>query len=199
MKAGFLRRLGAYIIDIILLSLFLSFLFSFFPENKELRELENDFLISTENALTNNELSSDEFILEYENLNYKIAREENFRTLFSIVITFLYFVGLQFYKGQTLGKKVLGIKILGISSSPTVFQLFLRSLIINNLFFDLMLLLSALLFNSKIYADINVAVSGLQFLFAILIINMLLYRKDKRGLHDLIAHTEVVRVERSKK
>jgi len=199
MNAGFVKRFGAYVIDMILLSFLLSIIFSFLPQNERLDSLENEFLIETETAFLEGELSEDNFLSDYEDLSYEMAREDNFRSLLSIAITFIYFVGLQFYFGQTVGKWVLKIKVVGTKGKSSVWDLFLRSLFINNILFDLVLLISVFLFNSNVYYSINIAVGLSQFLFAILTINMILYRKDKRGLHDLIARTEVVRVERNAK
>ncbi len=85
----------------------------------------------------------------------------------SLLINLGYFVYFQGRTGQTLGKKVMGIKVVDVNGNkPSYFTFFLRELI-------------------------GKAISSLIFGIGYL---MILWDKQKQGLHDKIATTYVVKV-----
>lgn len=84
-----------------------------------------------------------------------------------IVLSILYSVGYQGYAGQTLGKKVMGIKVVDEKGQkPSYFTFFLREII------------------GKFVSAIILFIGYL----------MVIWDSKKQGLHDKIASTYVVRM-----
>lgn len=85
----------------------------------------------------------------------------------SLVMSILYYVGLQGYMGQTLGKKVMGIRVVDEKGQkPSYFTFFLREII------------------GKFVSAIILLIGYF----------MILWDSKKQGLHDKIASTYVVKV-----
>lgn len=104
--------------------------------------------------------------------------------IFSI-LSFLYFVFLNyFWKGQTIGKKMVKTKIVAIHGELTLKQLAVRYLV----FFAFTLSPSILRFitQSREIGDISGILFPLVFLGAIIV------NESHRGFHDMVAKTKVV-------
>lgn len=88
--------------------------------------------------------------------------------ILNIAITIFYWVFYQASQGQTIGKKVMGIKVVDLAGNkPTAMTFFLREII------------------GKLVSAIILFIGYL----------MILWDAKKQGLHDKIAGTVVIRVE----
>jgi len=108
----------------------------------------------------------------------------------------LYFVIFTIYKGgSTLGKKILGIKVEASYNQKLTFKsLFIRNLVINGLLYLIIVVLTLYLLPPSIYFTLISIIGFIQITLVIISIFMVLYRQDKRGIHDLLAHTKVVTI-----
>ena len=70
----------------------------------------------------------------------------------------------------------------------------LRSLILNNIIFTIVLIVGVYLFKEDGYYNLSMIVSYLQLLVMSIIMLMIVLRKDFRGLHDIVAGTKVIDV-----
>ena len=68
----------------------------------------------------------------------------------------------------------------------------LRSLILNNIIFSIILIIGVYIFKAPGYYTLSMVVSYLQLLVMSLIMLMVVLRKDFRGLHDFVAGTKVI-------
>ena len=96
--------------------------------------------------------------------------------------------------GQTLGKKILKIKIEKIDGNLTIRDMVIRNFITTSL---LQLMISSTLVyivNNDIYYNLSIFVSLLQILLVIITSFMIIYRKDEKGVQDLITGTQVIEV-----
>ena len=95
---------------------------------------------------------------------------------------------------MTLGKKLLRIKIESEDDDLTMNQMVIRGLIINGILFNI-IELSLLLFLPKaLYLNAYSSIELVKYSLYIVIAFMVMFRKDRRGLHDIICHTKVVNV-----
>lgn len=191
-KSDFKKRLGAYIIDILIISLVFSILTFFIKESSNLINLNNELNTISENYL-NQEITMSEYINQFASAQYLINREMFLQNLFSLVLMIGYFIILPYYyNGQTVGKKFLKIKIVKEDGKLSVNDLALRGLISSGALVTLIeLSLTFLLKDTPYFIAISI-LDFIQFLLVITSTFMILYRKDKKALHDLACKTLVV-------
>ncbi len=199
------KRLIAYLIDCLLVSFVLSMLFNikvlnptydnYVKYTNEYTEFIEKVAESTEyNIETVNELEKELNVIMY-NVN-KNSISYNFVT---IVVILLYFGVFQKYtNGQTIGKKLMKMKV--ISSNKKEISLLtllgrysilllpgiggIISLIINTILI--------LCLNMNTYLSVSVIINDILYIIGIAMLVMIIIRKDHKGLHDLIFKTEVV-------
>lgn len=187
------KRVIAYFIDIMIVSALSSILSLALPKN-DTYKTKMDELSKTMEKFQNKEIDKDEWTKAYEDISYDISKSSISSSIIIIVVSVGYFVLFNYYNdGQTLGKKIMKLKIVSSNGNPlTINNYVLRSLIINSV---LSQLISALLLcvlskdNYLLYGSNAVSalslVSAISFVFAI-------YRSDGRGFHDLISNTVVI-------
>ena len=206
MKNPVYKRFLAYIIDIIIITLIASLFSEIKILNPYLEEYENtstEYLEIVKNSITNTTLTNvtNESSLSLYNLDdklvntaYNLSYYGIYVLIITLVVKLLYFVVFTYYNdGKTIGKALLKLKIKRKSNRKLkVIDLLIRSAIGYGLIFDLINILLLKLCDAKSYISINGIVSYFEYgLFAAIII-MILFRKDNRGLHDLIADTKVI-------
>ena len=130
--------------------------------------------------------------------NYNLAKYSVSISIISIIVYLGYFVGFQKWnKNQTLGKKLFNIEVASIENTDVKWwQILLREIIIYNLIAEILYVILILFLNVNSYfmiSNIILAISSLIFLINVILI---LFRKDGRGLHDLLAKTIVVEKDR---
>lgn len=190
--ASFFDRLGCYLLDVLLIFAISSVISVFIPSkgndiNKEITALTEKY--------TNGEVGSETFINEYQDLMYKYQKENYLTTVISVGLNFIYFVVFAYFnKGQTIAKKLTNIKVVDNKTGerPKFWQMLVRNMFIYSLLSNIIILI--LLFTSKnnfIYC--YMLVGGFDLMFVMITVMFVLYRKDKRGLHDMMACTKVVK------
>lgn len=193
----FKKRLLAYFIDIIILSLILTFVGLFIPSNSNLVNLNNE-LISINNNFMNQEIDAITFINQYSNIGYSIGRELFLSNLISVVIGIVYFIVYPLYNGgQSIGKKVIGLKIVSVDDSDVSSNsLLIRYLLMESIGTTIISMCLIFVIKDFYYILCDSILSFLQFLVVIISVFMVIYRRDKRSLPDLIAGTKVIEVKK---
>ena len=188
----FFQRLGAYFIDILILSLLLGIVGYGLPNNTE--EV-NDRIEVLEEKLVNNEISPEDYLKEYYVLLYEVQDSSKLANGISLVLTIAYFVVFQaLYNGQTLGKKLFKIKVVNTDNeTANMVQILVRSIFTMSIFSSLLGIVLLFILSKDAYIYSYLGVVSIESLFIIITIMFILYRKDKRGLHDVIAKTMVVK------
>lgn len=195
-----LQRLGAYIIDYIFILLLITLLGQIRFLNPTFDEYYKTYDESME--MINNTNEEDIFKLleseEYSLANYNLAKYSVSISIISIIVYLGYFVGFQKWnKNQTLGKKLFNIEVASIENTDVKWwQILFREIIIYNLIAKILYVILILFLNVNSYfmiSNIILAISSLIFLINVILI---LFRKDGRGLHDLLAKTIVVEKDR---
>ncbi len=192
MNASFLKRGGAYLIDIALVSIIMSFISIVFTTQNANR-LTEQFLSLNESTITNNE-----DIMTYYNrvadLTLSLDKENFMINIINCVIIILYFVVLPLYqKGQTLGKKIFKIRIVRDDKEYLgANDLIVRNIIVNGLLNTLLSFCLVFLLSGFEYFTIVSILAFAQITLIIISIFMIIIRKDKRGLQDIITKTHVI-------
>lgn len=193
-KALFVQRFLAFLLDIVLVSFVASFISYPFLDMDSIQKLNESSVEVMENY-TNGKIDEKEYFNESSTISYELARKQGVNTLVIIFLNILYFVVYQIKNnGQTLGKQILKIRVVDSSNRDlSMNQMIFRALIINSILLDM------ISFGVLIFANQSSYFYGVSFLgfiqFCILSVStfMIMFGKDRRGLHDLVAHTDVVR------
>lgn len=194
--ASFIQRLGAYLLDVLLISFVVSIITTPFTTSDNYEKLSEESSKVIEEYTSGN-IDMNTYMSRVSDISYDMSRETGLSSIISIAIYILYFIVYQYYNnGQTLGKKIMKIRVENIDNNQLSMNMILvRSLIINSILADLIILTISILGNRDVYFVGTGIFQGLQYLILFIIAIMVLSRKDKRGLHDLICHTKVVNVE----
>lgn len=196
MKAPFLKRLLSYIIDMIIVSIIISVICMALPNNN--KETEKKFEeLSTK--LASNEIKPDKYLSEYKELIYENNKNTIIEIGVNLAITIAYFVIFQYMnKGQTLGKKLLKIRVVDKDTKKEISILkgLLRSIIILNLISSLVSIVLIKLISKNAYMNIYLTINEIEVFFIFVTAILILYRNDGRGLHDMMANTMVIAEER---
>ena len=192
MKAKFFDRLTAYIIDVIIISLITSIIFTSIPTNN--KELEKQ-LSSLQDEVLSNNITYEEFVDEYQDLYYKNKKDTMTQSAITLTITIAYFVIFQYMnKGQTIGKKILHLRVVDNNTEKplSIFKGLIRSLLIWNILSGTLGIVLIYILNKESYITSNLIISSLESIFIFITAMFTLYRKDNRGLHDIIINSKVI-------
>ncbi len=191
MKASLFKRVTAYFIDAIILSIIVSIISFGFTSEKYEKALEETKQLS-EKYLAQ-EITEQEYFEKSNELTYDMQKSNVKVSIVMIITTIAYFVVFQYLnKGQTLGKKLLKLKIKENEKEPSLKAMIIRTIFVNNIFSTTVgvILLYALTKNN--YTKVYNITTSVETIFILVSVMFILYRKDKRGLHDIIAKTEVI-------
>ena len=192
-RASFIRRLFAYILDYLLIVILVSLLSTPFTDVKKTEKIEKE---STEiiEKYQKGEITADEYVQRYSSVYYNLNRNTGIMTFITIILGILYFVVLQLYnKGQTIGKKLLKIKVISDDGNLSMNQMIFRSLIANVILLNIINFALVIFTPKDIFMGVSVSVSMIQYIIMFISIIMAT-TKEGRTIHDRIAHTRVVKV-----
>ncbi len=187
----FWKRFLAFIIDSIIISFVCALIAVPFLDSNKVTKLSNDTKSIVEDY-TNNKISIEEYTDQLNNIEYQLSKEMGLYSLLMLVVGISYYGICQYKTSKTLGKKLMHIKLDSNDGELTLNQVLFRCLIINCLIFSFIELVFLVFANSSIYL---VASSTLHMIYYFILISsffMITFRKDKRGLHDVICNTKVV-------
>lgn len=196
MKVSFKRRLIAYIIDLALLSILVTLTLVIFPnDKKEIKQINNNINIITEDLL-NDKIDNSQYLNMYAKYNYKLEKKQIKTNVLNLIyIIFLYILVPFFAGGQTIGKIVTKIKIVNEDNSDIQFnKLIIRSLFVNFLIYPIVTIPLIYLFSAKIYFILSLFLILIEFLLVLFTIFMVLYRHDRKGIHDILTKTKIIKL-----
>ena len=137
-----LKRVMAYVIDVLIVTLLMSFIVSQNFINPYIDEYMDSYNEYTELVQKAQDGEIDTDTEEYKEktiaLNYEVSKYKVVSSSITVVGMILYFVVLQWaLKGQTLGKKLMKIRVVANKEGKelNIGNYFLRSLILNNIYF----------------------------------------------------------------
>lgn len=192
-KAFFIQRLAAFILDVFIVSMVASLISYPFLDLDSINKLNESSTQVVEDYMTQ-KISINEYTSDSISISYEMARKQGVLSLITIFLNILYFVVFQVKNnGQTIGKKLLRIKVSSQDGNLGMNQMIFRSLIINSILVD-MVSFGILLFTSAtIYFYGAGILSMIQFAIIAISGFMVMLSKKSQGIHDMVAHTDVVR------
>lgn len=194
MEAKFSKRLFAYIIDILILGIVLFLTNMIIPKSNDIKNLNVKLDVLNDRYL-NQEISFKEYSNNYLEINYESDRENIVYTIVNIIFVIGYFIVLPYFlNGQTIGKKLLKIKVINQTGKLNITSLIIRNLIINGLAYMLITLLLLYMLPAPIYFGITSVLSIVQLLIMIVTMTGMIKNNSDLIIHDRLSHTKVVDV-----
>ena len=140
------------------------------------------------------EISTQEYIDYYAQTEYQIARLTGTRSLILLFIGVLYYIVFQTYnRGQTIGKKLMKIRVVSNDGELSYNQMIFRSLIANSILLNI-IMFTFMLFNSaEVYFYSYIIFAVIQFVITIISAIMVMNNNNGLAVHDRLVHTMVVR------
>ena len=190
----FLQRLVAYLIDAFIITIAISMIASLFVNSDAIQKINNE-LVDLINRLQNNDVSYLTYIKEVSVLELELAKQNGITTIVTLFVEILYFVVFQIYNsGQTIGKKIMKIKVISNNGELTMNQMIVRSLLINSVLLNMISLVAVTFINDPMqYLYVFGSFESIQYLFVIVTTLMVMFRKDHVSLHDMITNTRVIK------
>src|SRR5574344_2195957 len=178
MSVNFSKRIGAYIIDFMIFIMVTSLITGFLPESSKLSDVSKQ-MTDLQDKYVKKEISSNEYINTYKGLAYTYDKENIASSICNIVFILGYFTIIPIINnGQTIGKKILKIKVVKNNGKLTIIDMLIRNIINTSL---LQIVLSSILVytvSGSIYFNLVSIIILMQILLVITTIFMILYRKD---------------------
>lgn len=188
-----LKRIIAFVIDIVIVSLVVSLL-NYLPIDPYKDKYQEKYKEYTELIQKNTEEGSQEFKDEIIEVNYEVYKYRTYSSIISAGALILYFGVLQLVlDGQTLGKKIMKIRVVSNKDKKLNFWSYLiRIVVLNNIWLSLLNVGAAYVVSGVKFYYVTYVIGMISSLVYMLNLIMIMFRNDNRGLHDMIAGTKVV-------
>lgn len=193
MQTRILRRISAYLIDLMFLGAVIMIIYYFIPDTSNTLELQSKLNNLNDSILSEGITFSDYFV-EYSKIMYNLDKG---RVIFSVInfgMIFIYFVIIPYItKGVTFGNYISGIRLKNINDKElSLVGLIFRNFVINGLGYLMAQIILVNVIGESDYFYILTIFAFIQILLVILSAFMIKWRRDGRGLHDILGGTVVV-------
>lgn len=190
-----LKRIIAFVIDIVIVSLVVS-LINLLPLDPYKDKYKDAYEKYNEVVQKSTEDEKNDYKDEIIELNYEVYKYRTYSSMFSATALILYFGVLPLVmNGQTLGKKIMKLRVISNNEKKLNFWKYLiRIVILNNIWLSLINIGAVYVVSGVKFYYITYVISMLSSLIYMLNLIMVMFRKDNRGLHDMVAGTKVIEV-----
>ena len=195
------KRIIAYIIDVVIVSAVVAVLSMIDFINPTLEQYNTAYLeyeeVSTQVLASESNIDPNDILTEIAPYYYKVQKyllPRNIIQIFSIIAYFIVFNLLN--NGQTLGKKLMKIKITANKGSLTWKNYLIRNVILNEILLNILLCVMIFFIKDKEFYMFSMIATYISATILIIDVLMMLFRKDKRSLHDILSNTKVIEVQK---
>ncbi len=190
-----LKRIIAFVIDIVIVSLVVS-LINLLPLDPYKDKYKDAYEKYNEVVQKSTEDEKNDYKDEIIELNYEVYKYRTYSSMFSATALILYFGVLPLVmNGQTLGKKIMKLRVISNNEKKLNFWKYLiRIVILNNIWLSLINIGAVYVVSGVKFYYVTYVISMLSSLIYMLNLIMVMFRKDNRGLHDMVAGTKVIEV-----
>lgn len=193
MKPVSYKRILAYLVDVLIVAFIGSLLTVFIPVS-DVYEKTSSSLTEVIEDFQDKKIDEEEYLEKVNDISYVLSKESVASSIVLVVVSIIYYVVFAYYNdGQTLGKKLLKIKITSSKDKKlSMNNYLLRSLLINSILINIISVVTILVLNKANFIKVNDTVTSFFGAIYIVTFALILFRQDGRGLHDLLAGTKVV-------
>ena len=192
-KPQLYKRIIAYIIDLLVVTLLAGIVTMMFTDTKEYDKYSKEALELTE-KIVKEDLPQEEFREQFKEINYNLTKSSVNVTIITIVTSIVYYVVMCYFcHGITLGKSIMKLRIVSANEREiNIFHYLLRSLIVNSILSNVVTIIMIYTLSKQTFININDKVNNVFTLILIITFIVMMYREDGRGLHDLLGNTKVI-------
>ena len=149
MKATFIQRAIAYLLDVIIVSMIFSIITMGFKTNTEIEEKYNEVY----DNYINGEITAEQYLEEYTDVLYDMQKANALPNTINVLLIIVYFIVFQYLnKGQTIGKKLLKIKLVNEDKKEiSLKQMIIRGIMIYSILSSLINIILFFNVNRKTY------------------------------------------------
>lgn len=185
------KRIIAYFIDFMIISFVSTIIFQIVFKNSYEEYNEKTEAYMQEIVRLGSSDPTEEFII---NSMYDINKAGITLSIIEFGLTILYFGIISYItKGQTLGKKILKLRVVPIKGknlNPGLY--FLREVILTNSIFNFLGIINISLCSASRWYVFNNVITNTKTFITIILLGFLIFREDERSLHDIICQTKVI-------
>ena len=191
MKANFIQRALAYLLDIIIVSLIFSIITIGFKPNTDVEEKYNEVY----DNYIKGEITAEQYLEQYTDVLYDMQKANALPNTINTLLIIVYFIVFQYLnKGQTIGKKLLKIKIVNEDKKDiSLKQMLIRGIMIYSILSSLINIILFFNVSRKIYMVSYLSIGSIETLVLFLSAIFILYRNDKKALHDIVSKSIVIK------
>jgi uncharacterized RDD family membrane protein YckC len=196
-RVGIFKRVFAYIVDVVILVIFMTSLANFIPQDTKSIATLNDELDLVNGELLSREISFSEYIEKSSVLTHELDKKLVLVYVANTVGIIMLLIIIPFIKkGQTIGNMLTKTKVIRLDEDDvTINDLIYRSIFIGFLGYLLVILSVVYILPSMAYFMTALILMFLEFLLAIINLVMITYRYDKMVLHDKFTKTRVINIQ----
>lgn len=199
-----LKRLLAFILDMVIIYIVANLLFMLCFNNQYEKFVNNSekYMEKVQETIKKSDSNNASELRENtKKISYDYIKSGTTETIIVLSLEIFYFIFVQYFNnGQTIGKKVFKLQVKQDTEKKLSAGLFvLRESILFLIPIQIIDVICLLTTKMNTYFAINTITSNIQTLTNFAIIGFILFRKDGKGLHDLISHTEVIRLNKVEK
>ena len=169
--------------------------------NKIKKQYDKDKIKKSEYKKAEKKLESykKEYAENIKKYNYELTMNSVFPTVMSMCVVILYFGILQYFmNGQTLGKKLMKIRVVKNKEGKlNIVNFILRCIILNGVIANIIIVIFVKVLSVNDFYNASYIVSNMQSIIELIILIMIFMTADNRGLHDYIANTKIVEIDSS--
>lgn len=191
-----IKRVIAYLIDMTIVYVVAAFILAIPVFQYDTEQYMDYYKEYTDLIIETKEVTDEAIDKQYE-LMYNMSYLAKNSLVIQAVVTFAYFGIVAFLlKGQTLGKKLLKIKVVPLEGNDLNPHLFiLRSIILTNLIPSIASIIAIYTLKQGTWVTVESIIGNISMVITFTLIFFLIFRNDERSLHDLISKTKVIEVE----
>lgn len=187
------KRILAYIIDLLVVVLISGIITVVFVDNKKY-DKDVDSLMELTEKLQKEEITTEEYYEEFDNINYYLTKNSTVVTIITCVVSIIYYVILCYYCGGiTLGKHIMKIRIVSYNEkSLHILNYLSRSLIINFILSNSISVILVKVLSKNDFILYNTKINNVLFILIVVSFILIMYRDDGRGIEDFMANTKII-------
>lgn len=147
------------------------------------------------------ENDSKELLAKYKETTKPYAHEIAKKSIFDVTITstliiLYYVVFAYFFDGQTVGKRIMKLRIETKDGNRVKWSnLLIRTVLLYTIPFSILTPLLSYVLNTNAFNSVYNVIYWLNIVFEIVLIISIFSKEDHRGIHDMIAGTRVEKIE----
>lgn len=191
-KASFGKRAMAQLIDMFIVGIIIGIISMGFSTSRI--EKLNDEANSLMNDYVSGDISSKEYLSSYIDITYDMNKASLDSNLVYLAICIGYFLIFQYLnRGATIGKSLMRIRVVSDDGSDIGFiQMFIRTSIINEILPMIMLIILVFVSRGVSFFIFYSLISFIENIFILVCVFMILYRKDRLAIHDIMSRSMVI-------